>query len=624
MDIDSLRKTKLAENVPGMIYTFLLSPKDIMTFTFVSGQCLEIFEHSPHFLENNPTALSLIIHPEEVTNLNRLIFHSRNFLTPFEWDGKIVTKSGKVKRAWARSTPEKMADGSVEWNGILMDATDKFNRIQELEKTNEELKTAQSRIEEIANNVTGILFEWNLLEDGTESIEYIGKKIDSILAFRPKSLRDFSSLIHPDDILSWQTSTRDLHNSAGTWSFEGRLKDRAGHYRWWRGFAKPHGEKNKARTYHGQLVDVDEKKSREFNERNLRKKFEAILQAVPDMIFIINKEGIFEEFYSSGIDDLSFPKEQFLGKNISFVFMPALAEQTLGISKMVIQDGQIRGLEYELDVRGRLAWFEARFARYDDERVLTVVRNVSDKHFLQEKNLQNQMRLVESARLASLGEMAGGVAHEINNPLAVIVAYTEKLRDSLKGHNFSGSESAHASLAKIESTATRIAKIVSGLRSISRDGSRDALRPTAVGGLIEDAVSLCIEKAKHGRIEIKVVHQDPTLKISCRPVQISQIVLNLLINSIQAVSQLEEKWIQIVTEKRASNLEIRIVDSGRGIPPEIRKKIFDPFFTTKEVGKGTGLGLGISKAIIEDHGGTLILDSDCANTTFVASIPLAK
>ena len=275
MDTNSLRKTKIAENVPGMIYTFLLTPDGKMSFTFASQQCLEIFELEPRTLENDPEILEKIVHSDELLALNEKILLSKNHLTPFEWDGRIVTRSGKIKRAWVRSTPEKQPDDSVEWNGILMDVTEKFNRMEELEQTNLELKMAQARLEEIANNAPGVIFEWKLFSSGDERIDYVGPKVDRLLSFRPQSLHEIEQLIHPDDISNWQSSIQKAISGDGLWSFEGRLVDKSGRYKWWQGYATRHTDEGKSKkTYHGQIVDVDEKKTQEFNERSLRRKFE--------------------------------------------------------------------------------------------------------------------------------------------------------------------------------------------------------------------------------------------------------------------------------------------------------------------------------------------------------------
>jgi signal transduction histidine kinase len=118
---------------------------------------------------------------------------------------------------------------------------------------------------------------------------------------------------------------------------------------------------------------------------------------------------------------------------------------------------------------------------------------------------------------------------------------------------------------------------------------------------------------------------DPALSISCREVQIAQVLLNLLENAFDAVMEQQgEKWIRIEVAVQAGSVVLSVIDSGPGIPPELKTRIMEPFFTTKEVGKGTGLGLSLSRAIVEEHGGKLELTEEAGHTCFSFRLPLAQ
>src|SRR6185437_13319988 len=144
--------------------------------------------------------------------------------------------------------------------------------------------------------------------------------------------------------------------------------------------------------------------------------------------------------------------------------------------------------------------------------------------------------------------------------------------------------------------------------------SKDLLRPARVRDVIDGALSLCAEKIKHNGVQMRLAPAQPELAISCRHVQISQIILNLVSNACDAIRDSDEKWIRIEWVEAGCDVLISVTDSGKGIPPEIREKIFQPFFTTKDIGKGTGLGLSISVGIARAHRGELTIDSSCANT----------
>ncbi len=230
-------------------------------------------------------------------------------------------------------------------------------------------------------------------------------------------------------------------------------------------------------------------------------------------------------------------------------------------------------------------------------------------------------KLVVSARLASLGEMAGGIAHEINNPLQIIVGHAAVMNSRLARGDVKPDEIS-ASFTKISATADRIARIVKGLRTVARDGDHDPFQITSPVLFVNDALALCSEKMRRHDIDVKI---DMTplddVYIPCRTVQIAQVVLNLLTNAYHAAEVAPEKWIRIECAQSAHWIEIAIVDSGAGVPDAIRDKIFQPFFTTKEVGVGTGLGLSLSLSIARDHGGTIEFDRSSPNTRFVLRLP---
>ncbi len=233
-----------------------------------------------------------------------------------------------------------------------------------------------------------------------------------------------------------------------------------------------------------------------------------------------------------------------------------------------------------------------------------------------------QISLIHSCKMASLGEMAGGIAHEINNPLAIISGRAANLRRLVQA----GGEN-HAkvseSLKSIEDTVERIAKIIKGLRAFARSAEGDPMVFSKVSTIVQDTLQLCKERFKNHVIDLRV-KCDPEVQIECRPEQIVQILVNLLGNAHDAVEKLDERWVTLDIEVTTKSVKIETVDSGKGIPKSIADKIMAPFFTTKDIGKGTGLGLSISKGIAEDHHGHLTYNAKSKNTSFVLELPLKQ
>lgn len=238
----------------------------------------------------------------------------------------------------------------------------------------------------------------------------------------------------------------------------------------------------------------------------------------------------------------------------------------------------------------------------------------------QEALLEHQrLRSMQASKMATLGEMAGGIAHEINNPLAIISARAQMLQQQ--------SEKIHPSAIrdyadKIEQTVQRIASIVRGLRTFSRNGENDPTTLAEASQVITDTLEFCRGNLARNNVTLHVALQE-NLILHCRPTQISQVILNLINNAQDAIQALPEKWIRLESSLKDGMISIRVTDSGTGIPYEIAEKMMQPFFTTKEVGKGTGLGLSISRGIVEDHRGKLYLDPSSAHTSFVIELPAA-
>ena len=243
-----------------------------------------------------------------------------------------------------------------------------------------------------------------------------------------------------------------------------------------------------------------------------------------------------------------------------------------------------------------------------------------------EREIEKQKQLtINSARLASLGEMAGGVAHEINNPLAIIDGNNQMMRNLARRGRLE-TDFVLKSTASIERTVARISSIVKGLLYFSKDANDEPWQEVPVGEVLQDVINLWREKMLVKNIEfvVPINLQNHAEKLRCNRIQISQVIVNLLNNAVDATSTLKERWVRLGLEIKPDQVEISVTDSGAGINPEIAPKIMNPFFTTKPFGSGTGLGLSMSVGIVEAHHGTLFHDEQDAHTRFVVSLPLAE
>ncbi len=259
-------------------------------------------------------------------------------------------------------------------------------------------------------------------------------------------------------------------------------------------------------------------------------------------------------------------------------------------------------------------------SRIENNHIVLATVDIQD--FINARNEADNQKIkaIENSKLAGIGLMAAGIAHEINNPLSVIQTRTDLLNRELN-KTPTDLDKVKMHLGKIPPMIKRVSKIIDTLRRLSRDSSNDDYENVTLTSIIDDCLTLSEEKFKKHSIDF-TVQCETQVTLNCRPTEISQIIINALNNSVYAISELEEKWIKIETLILNNNIIIKLIDSGRGILPENRNKIMTPLFTTKPTGEGTGLGLSLSKQIAENHGGKLYFDYEHPNTCLVLELPL--
>lgn len=233
---------------------------------------------------------------------------------------------------------------------------------------------------------------------------------------------------------------------------------------------------------------------------------------------------------------------------------------------------------------------------------------------------EQQDKLVAASRLSAIGEMSAAITHEINNPLGVILGRAEMLKSMLDDPELNRDELKRV-VDTIEITGQRIAKIVRSMKTMSHHQESDVAEKISVASLLDDAFGLCLHRFQNHGVKIMKPEVPHDLCVECRSHQIVQVLVNLLNNSFDAISQKSEKWVKIEVKSFDKRVDISVTDSGSGIPEDVQKKMFNPFYSTKAVQYGTGLGLSISQSLLQKNGGSLEYDSKSINTSFIVSLP---
>ena len=423
--------------------------------------------------------------------------------------------------------------------------------------------------------------------------------------------------LHPGDALSFKREFAELITGQRTIVQRPlRLKRSDGRFVWVQNTTVPfYDHENKAIGFIGSLLDMTEQIKA---QQDLRLAMQAI-----DAVAIVaetDERGKILRVNDNFCKISGYEREELMGQDhrvINSGYHPPEFFRDLWstIRADLIWTGEIQNRRKN----GETYWVHTVVVPLSDE--LSASRRYLALRFDISAQKEIQKKMIESSKMSSLGEMAGGIAHEINNPLAVIHGKSAQLKKALL-HPDIDIEKVRSGLEIIEATTLRISKIVKGLRSFSRNSERDPMEPVLISTVISETLELCLERFKHHGVEIQV-HGDTALTVQGRPAALSQVLMNLLSNALDAVQLCSEKWVHIEARSEArSELILAVMDSGPGIPDAVAARMMQPFFTTKDINKGTGLGLSISLGIVSEHQGTLTYDASSPHTRFVIRLPL--
>ena len=278
---------------------------------------------------------------------------------------------------------------------------------------------------------------------------------------------------------------------------------------------------------------------------------------------------------------------------------------------------------YEIFYAPYQRWFRVH-AFPTDQGISCFFSDVTEDHTLREQLELEQ--ILREKRIEALSHMAGGLAHEISNPLAIIHAKASDLAATAAAEVSLPAAGVMEVCSSIVGTSERAMGILRGLRGFAREAGNDPMEWAAIDSIVEQCVEIQESRYERHDVELRVTVEPELPLLLCREVQIGQIVTNLLNNAFDAIDQGEctERWVELTVRGRGPELLLEVVDSGPGIAENFRAHLMEPFFTTKKASKGMGVGLSLSRAIANDHGGALELLSGTRNTCFRLTLPLVS
>ena len=371
--------------------------------------------------------------------------------------------------------------------------------------------------------------------------------------------------------------------------------------------------------YHGALMDITERREMERRLYQQQEFARRLIDSFPDLIFVVDTAGHYT-FVSPRVKDiLGYEPEETqsleFGGRTHLEDRPALlalfAEILGGRQSFASLESRVRNKQ------GEWRRLRSHFSPLFDEtgKIDGVV--ISARDVTELKRLEEQ--LIQAEKLAAMGQMLAGVAHELNNPLTAILGVTEMLRDSGDLQ-----ENTKRQLELTHRQARRAARIVQNLLEFSRPAAPQK-RPVDVNSLIERTLQLQDHSLRRNNVHVDFQPQSDLPMVIGDANQLIQVFLNLISNAEYAIREVRETGrVQIRIGRIGGHISVTVQDDGVGVSPEALPKIFDPFYTTKRPGGGTGLGLSICMSIVREHGGTIDVETlPAGGTAFTVYLPVA-
>jgi len=355
-------------------------------------------------------------------------------------------------------------------------------------------------------------------------------------------------------------------------------------------------------------LDITARKRLEEDLRRSENKYWAIFNNIPNPVFVLDAEELTIIDCNDRVTELyGYQKRELLQTSLLDLFLEGEREDYADLlaASSYIQKSRQRTRD------GAVVYTSIRVSpsEYNDQKVLLVTASDITKR------LETEQQLIQSSKMTTLGEMASGIAHELNQPLTVIRTASNFLARKRHDPASLSEEHAGAMLEEIDANVERATKIINHLREFSRK-PEVRLEHVQLNSVLQSALDIFSQQLKLREIEV-VWDLDPDLPfIRGEPNQLEQVFINLLLNARDAIEEKAsrdpeaEKRIELTTWAEGDRVFARVRDTGRGISRALMDRIFEPFFTTKEVGKGTGLGLSISYRIVQDCGGVMRVDSE--------------
>lgn len=651
----------LVSNIPGITYR-CLNDKD-WTMLFVSSEIDKISGYpATDFIHNKIRTFGSIIHKDDQKSSASRVTDAIKKSQPWEIEYRIQHHDGSIRWVYEKGRAVSNIEGEIEYlDGFILDVTER--------------KIAQTALVESEKKYRTLLDNMNeavIMVDNDDRIKYINKKFTEIIGYTPDEIVGkigYEVLIDPKDHeIIKDANIKRKENIVGQYEMAFYAKD--GHKIDFLISGAPITNSNGVTIGSiGAMIDITERKKAEQALKESEELFKSLIELAPNSIVLSDFDGRYIMVNKAFTKDTGVSSEEAVGKTPNELGIELPDDDTNRIRSELSSIGIVENIETSLTNRnGKKVdlYYSSRVINLNDkpvilsstiditqkkitEKELENHRNhlkllvqerteeleaaneeltaTNDELFYQHKELEDalkslqnaQEQLVQSKKMASLGVLASGVAHEINNPLNFINGGIHGIENYFKDNLSEHLDEINPLIEAVNLGVSRASDIVKSLNRFSRQTDSTSEK-CDLNTIINNCIVILNNEVKN-RIEIRKQLCETPYKVLGNDGKLHQAILNILTNAIQAIDS--KGVITIETKIKEQTVFLSIHDTGHGIESNIINKIFDPFFTTKEPGKGTGLGLSICYQIVTEINGNIEVQSDTENgTKIIISLPI--
>ncbi len=598
-----------------------------------SERFCQILGVSRRKFEDTPGIVEDLVHPEDKSEWVRRNTEANERLVPFEWEGRLVING---REAWVHfeSLPRPLADGDVLWTGFLQD-------ISEHRQSQRRLRESEKRYETLASILPVGIFH----TDAAGATTYMNPAWCRIAGMDAGQALGFGWLraVHPDDRERLRQGWQEASSRQQASSDDYRLLRPDGTIAWVMGRAVPESDaEGRIVGYVGTITDITERKLAEGRLHESEERLRLLSDNLPGgMVYQIDSGPDGRErrltYLSAGVEKLHGVPAADMMRNAALLYAQLSPQDAEKVARLEAEAvAAMRPFSVEAQVHlpsGEVRWrlFISAPHRQDDGRLIWdgIEVDIEDNKRAAAEREKLQALLLHSQKMDSIGRLAGGVAHDLNNMLEVILIHAEMAMNGLPpGHPL------HAGLKAIDQAAGRSAELTRQLLAFAR---RQAANPRLID--LNDTVAASLGMLK------RLVGEDKALEwrpgdglgpVFIDPQQLMQVLTNLCLNARDAIAGVGRVTLatsRVLLDEAAcapwpdaapgEYARLAVGDSGCGMPPEVQAQIFEPFYTTKPLGRGTGLGLSAVYGIVQQNHGFITVDSAPGRgSTFAILLPL--